>query len=120
MRLVQNPVTRLLKKRVEKQTGGVNLIVTLHRKHHLKGRMSGTPLLHDKMLFWGSHGPTQEELVVKRPTGLKVYMTFLVPIIPVASACMKCQVGLLSLEAVMRCDRCIEFTEGFSLLIVVS
>lgn len=33
---------------------------------------------------------------------------------------MKCQVGLLSLEAVMHCDCCIEFTEGFSLLIVVS
>lgn len=48
--------------------------------------MTGTPLLHDKKLFWGSHSTTQEELVVEGPTGLKVYMTFLVSIIPVASA----------------------------------
>lgn len=64
--------------------------MTLHRKlalkWNLKCRMTGTPLLHDKMLFWGNHGPTQEELVVEGPRVLKVCMTSLVPIIPVASA----------------------------------
>lgn len=48
--------------------------------------MTETPLLHDKMLFWGNHGLSQEELIVEGPRGLKVCMTSLVPIIPVASA----------------------------------
>lgn len=64
--------------------------MTLHRKlplkWNLKGRMTETPLLHDKMLFWGNHGLSQEELIVEGPRGLKVCMTSLVPIIPVASA----------------------------------
>ena len=64
--------------------------MTLHRKlplkWNVKGRMTGTPLLNDKMLFCGNHGPTQEELVVEGPRGPKVCMTSLVPIIPVASA----------------------------------
>lgn len=64
--------------------------MTLHRKlplkWNVKGRMTGTPLLHDKMLLCDNHGPTQEELVVEGPRGPKVCMTSLVPIIPVALA----------------------------------
>lgn len=64
--------------------------VTLHRKlplkWNLKGRMTGTLLLHDKMLLWSNHGPTHEELVVEVPRGPKVCMTSLVIIILVTSA----------------------------------
>jgi len=48
--------------------------------------MTGTPLLHDKMLFWGNHGPAEEELIVEGPRGPKACMICLVPIIAGASA----------------------------------